>query len=70
MQHDRETVAAIRAAFDDICRYLPTEQPSARSYVAARILKFANEGEQLTLDGFRQAGNIALLELYAGMARL
>lgn len=69
MQHDKETVAAIRAAFDDICRYLPSEQPSARSYVASRILKFANEGE-LTLDSFRQAGNIALLELYAGAAKV
>lgn len=69
MQHDKATVAAIRAAFDEICRLLPSEQPSARSYVASRILKFAHEGE-LTLDSIKQAGNIALLELYAGTARL
>ncbi|MEH2508910.1 hypothetical protein V1291_000264 [Nitrobacteraceae bacterium AZCC 1564] len=69
MQHDKETVAAIRAAFDDICRSLPTEQQAVRSYVAARILKSASEGE-LTFGGLRQAGNIALLELYAGVARI
>jgi hypothetical protein len=69
MQHDKETVAAVRAVFDDICSCLPAEQQSARSYVASRILKSASEGE-LTLNGLRQAGNIALLELYAGTARI
>jgi hypothetical protein len=69
MQHDNKTVAAIRAAFADICRSLPTEHQAARDYVASRILKSANEGE-LTLDGLKQAGNIAVLELYAGTARI
>jgi hypothetical protein len=69
MQHDKETVAAIRAAFEDICRCLPAEHQSGRGYVASRILKCANEGE-LSLDGLKQAGNIALLELYAGTARI
>jgi hypothetical protein len=69
MQHDKETVAAIRAVFDDICRTLPTEQQSARGYIASRILKCANEGE-LSLDGLKQAGTVALLELHAGTARI
>ncbi|WP_424631316.1 hypothetical protein [Bradyrhizobium sp. SYSU BS000235] len=69
MQHDKKTVAAIRAAFADICRSLPNEHQATRDYVASRILKSASEGE-LTLDGLKLAGNIAVLELYAGTARI
>ena len=69
MQYDIETVAGIRAVFNDICRSLPTEQEAARSYVASRILKSATEGE-LSLNGLKQAGHIAILELYAGTARI
>lgn len=69
MQHDEKTVAAIRAAFSDICRSLPTEHQAARDYVASRILKSANEGE-FTLEGLKLAGNIAVLEVYAGTARI
>ena len=69
MQHDKKTVAAIRAAFADIFRSLPSEHQSARDYVASRILKCASEGE-LSIDGLKHAGNIAVLELYAGTARI
>jgi hypothetical protein len=69
MQHDEKTVAAIRAAFADICRSLPTEHQAARDYVASRILQSASEGEY-TLEGLKLAGNIAALELYAGTAQI
>ena len=45
---DPETIAILRAAFDDACASLPSEQhtQSKRSTLAQRILKLASEGER------------------------
>ena len=45
---DPETLAALRAVFDEACLALPSGQhtPSMRSTLAERILKKAGEGER------------------------
>jgi len=62
-QFDLETVGTMRAALDEVCRHIPAQSASARTFVATRILESAHGGER-TFDGLLRAGRRAVLEQF------
>ena len=63
-QFDSQTVMAMRAALDEVCRHIPANSNSARTFVASRILECASNGEQ-TYDALMLAGRRAVLDRFA-----
>ena len=55
---DPETVAAMRSVLEEVCSHIPARSTAARSFVAAKILECASNGNQshdLLLDAGRRA---------------
>jgi hypothetical protein len=65
-QYDDQTVAAMRAALEEVCAHVPISATSARTIVASGILKRASKGDA-TFDDFRNAGRRAILDQFASV---
>jgi hypothetical protein len=55
---DAETVAAMQSVLQEVCSHIPAQSTSARTFVAAKILECASNGNQshaVLLDAGRRA---------------
>jgi len=62
-QFDQTTVAAMRAALEEVCRHIPEKSIGARTFVATRILESAHGGEK-SIDGLLRAGRRAVIDRF------
>ena len=60
---DSETVIAMRAVLEEVCRHLPSNSTSARAFIASRILERASGGER-TYCALLEAGRRAVIDQF------
>jgi hypothetical protein len=66
-QFSTETVAAMRAALDEVCSHIPRHSTDARAFVASKILECASRGEE-TYIGLLEAGRRAVIERFGNVS--
>jgi hypothetical protein len=67
MQHfDNETIVTMRAALDEVCRHIPQNSTTARTFVATRILECAKAGA-VTRHHLLDAGRRAVIEQFGNI---
>jgi hypothetical protein len=63
---DPETIAAMRSVLEEVCSHMPSGSAEARSFVAARLLECASNGNQ-THDLLLNAGRRAVIDQFGNV---
>jgi hypothetical protein len=50
-QFEPKLISAMRTVFDEVCRHIPSNSTSARTFVVARILECASSGPRGASSG-------------------
>ena len=63
---DAETVADMRSVLEEVCSHIPSRSIEARTFVAAKILECASNGNQ-THDLLLDAGRRAVIDQFGNV---
>ncbi len=62
-QFDSKTIGTMKSVLEEVCSHIPPNSDSARSFIAAQILKCASSGEE-TYEGLLAAGRRAVIDQF------
>jgi hypothetical protein len=65
-EFSRDTIKAVQAVLEEVCRHMPPNSNAARTFVASRILQCAGTGDQ-TYKGLLVAAHRALIDRFCSI---
>jgi hypothetical protein len=65
-EFNRDTITAMRAVLEEVCRHIPPNSNATRTFVVSRILECAGTGDQ-TYEGLLAAARRAVIDRFGSI---